>query len=200
MTEFRERPLRRGVTLSAVLAEQSAMRVFVFVARDAIQNGLLRWQAGVPLDRFYFAVLLIDPTQKMGGGQTVFRLRIRIVFELSESDARQRRMIHHGQPFLNTTMFTVALAATAHIGVEGRRLALQECCVVRMAENATGSLNSLAGRVAGGAIVFQKSVALGESTGTGHSLPSRFVPDPGTHVAGMISKKVKPKKQCNKEY
>jgi hypothetical protein len=108
-------------------------------------------------------------------------------------------MIHQSQLFAKTAMFVVALAATAHVGVEGRRLALQERCVVRVADDATGRLDSFDGRVAGSAVVFQKCVALGERTGTGHALPSRFVQDAGALASGMTSQKIKPSKQRHEQ-
>jgi len=104
-------------------------------------------------------------------------------------------VIHHSQLFAKTAMFVVALAATAHVGVEGRRLALQERLVIRVADNAVGGLDSFDRRVAGGAVVFQKRVGLGERTGTGHALPGRFVQDAGALASGMTSQKVKPRKQ-----
>ena len=44
MAEFRERPLRRGVTLGAVAAEQTMMPILALVARGAIQQQLLTLQ------------------------------------------------------------------------------------------------------------------------------------------------------------
>src|ERR1035437_1145547 len=117
MAELRNRPLFGAMALRAVLAEQSEVPVFVRVASGAIQNHLLRRQAGAPLLGSCVAVLLIDPTQEVCGGEPVFRLGVGIVFELPEADARQRRMIHQSQLFAKTTMFAVALAATAHVGV-----------------------------------------------------------------------------------
>lgn len=92
-------------------------------------------------------------------------------------------------------MFAVALAATAHVGMERRRLALQERGVIRVADNATGGLDSFAGSVAGSTVVFEKCMGLGEGTGTGHALPGRFVQDPGALVAGMTSQEIKSRKQ-----
>ena len=92
-------------------------------------------------------------------------------------------------------MLDVAVSARADVGMEGRRLALQERLVVRVADDATGGFNSFDGRVAGSAVVFQKRMALGEHTGTGHALPRRLVQDPGAHASGMTSQEVKPSKQ-----
>jgi hypothetical protein len=108
-------------------------------------------------------------------------------------------MIHQSQLFAKTAMFVVALAATAHVGVEGRRLALQERLVIRVTDNATGSLDSFDGRVARGAVVFQKRVGLGERTGTGHALPGRFVQNAGALASGMTSQEVKPRKQHHEQ-
>jgi hypothetical protein len=108
-------------------------------------------------------------------------------------------MIHQSQLFAKTTMFAVALAATAHVGVKGARLALQERCVIRVTDNATGGLDAFDGCVAGSAVVFQKRVGLGKRTGTGHALPGRFVQHPGALAAGMTSQKVKPRKQRHEQ-
>lgn len=199
MAEFGNGPRDRAVTLRAVLPEQSHVPVFVRVARGAIQNHLLRRQASAPLLSFYIAVLLIDPAHEVCGGEAVFRFGVGIVFELPQAEARQRRMIHHSQPFVKPAMFAVALAATAHVGVEGRRLALQERGVIRVADDATGGLDSFAGRVARGTIVFQKRVGLGERTGTSHALPGRFVQHPGAFVAGMRAQEVKRRKQRHEQ-
>ena len=199
MAEFGNGPCDRAVTLRAILPEQSAMPVLVPVASGAIQNRFLRRQAGAPRLGSSVAGFLIDPAQEVCGGQAVFSFGVGIVFELPEADARQCRMIHRSQSFAKTTMFAVALAATAHVGMEGRRLALQERGVIRVADNATGGLDSFAGRVAGGAVVFQKCVALGERTGTGHALPGRLVQDAGAHAAGMTSQEVKSRKQRHEQ-
>lgn len=175
MAELRNGPSDGAVTLRAVLAEQSEVPVLVPVASGAIQNHLLRRQVGAPRPRRSFAVILIDPAQEVRGGQAVFRLGIGIAVELPQADTRQRPVIHQSRPFVKTAMFAVALAATAHVGVEGRRLALQERCVIRVADNAVGSLDSFDGRVAGRAVVFQKGVGLGKRAGSGHALPGRFV-------------------------
>ena len=195
MAKFGNGPFRGRVALRAVLPEQSNVAVFVSVASGAIQNHFLRRQASVPLSRCYLAVLLVDPAHEVCGRQTVFRFGFGIAFELAEAEARQRRMIHQSQLFAKTAMFVVAFAATAHVRVEGRRLALQERCVVRVADNATGSFDSFDGRVARGAVVFQKRVALGERTGTGHALPGCLVQDACALAAGMISQEVKSRKQ-----
>jgi len=92
-------------------------------------------------------------------------------------------------------MFDVAISTRADVRVEGRRLALQECLVIRVTDNATGGLDSFDGCVAGSAIVFQKCVGLGERTGTGHALPGRFVQNTGAYAAGMTAQEVKPRKQ-----
>lgn len=60
------------------------------MTRGAIQNRLLRSQVGAALPGFIFAVLPIDPAQEVGGGKAVFRLGVRIAFELPKADARQR--------------------------------------------------------------------------------------------------------------
>ncbi len=104
-------------------------------------------------------------------------------------------MIHQSGFLVKTAMFAVALAATAHVGVKGRRLALQERRIVRVADDAVGRLDSFDGRVAGRAVVFQKLVALGERTGAGHPLPGRFVKYPGALASGMRLQKVKRCKQ-----
>jgi hypothetical protein len=109
-------------------------------------------------------------------------------------------MIHQSQLFAKTAMFAVALAATAHVGVKGRRLALQERCVIRVADNATGGFDSFDGRVAGGTVVFQKRVSLGERTGAGHSLPGRFVQHPDALASGMTSQEVKRRKQRHEQH
>jgi hypothetical protein len=119
--------------------------------------------------------------------------------ELSQADARQSRMIHQSQLFAKTAMFVVALAATAHVGMEGRRLALQERCVIRVADNATGGLDSLTGRVTGGAVVFQKRMRLGQLSGEGHALPGRFAQHAGTFATGMTSQEVISAKQRHED-
>ena len=165
------------------------------MATGAIQNHLLRRQVGAALPGFFFTVLLVDPAHEVCGSQTVFRLGIGIALELPESDARQGDVIHFRRARDMPLMLDVAVSARADVGMEGRRLALQERGVVRVADNATGCLDAFDGRVARGAVVFQKRVALGERTGTRHALPRRFVQDSGALAAGMTSQKVKPCKQ-----
>ena len=87
MAELRNGPCDGAVTLRAVLAEQSEVPVLGPVTCGAIQYHLLRRQAHAPRPRVYFAVWLIDPAQELYGGQAVFRLVIRVAFELPQPDA-----------------------------------------------------------------------------------------------------------------
>ena len=87
MAELRNGPCDGAVTLRAVLAEQSEVPVLGPVACGAIQYHLLLRQAGASQPGCYLAVWLIDPAQELYGGQAVFRLGIRIAFELPQPDA-----------------------------------------------------------------------------------------------------------------
>lgn len=70
-------------------------------------------------------------------------------------------MVHLRRPLVQTPMFTMALAATAYIGVKGCRLALQDCGVVRVTDNTVGGLYAFDRSMTGGAVVFQKPVCYG---------------------------------------
>lgn len=199
MAELRNGPFCGRVTLRAVLAEQSEVPVLVPVATGAIQNHLLRRQVGAALPGFFFAGLLIDPAQEMCGRQTVFCVGVRITLELPESDAREGDVIHFCSARDKPLMLDVAIGARADVGMEGRRLALQECLVVRVADDATGGLDSFDGCVAGSAVVFQKRVALGERAGTRHALPRRLVQDAGAFSSGMSAQEIKSRKQHHEQ-
>lgn len=83
--------------------------------------------------------------------------------------------------------------------MERRRLPLQKGLVVGVANNAVAGFDTLNGRVTGRAVMFQKPVRLGERTGTGHALPSRFAQHSGAFAAGMISQEVKRAKQRHEQ-
>lgn len=148
------------------------MPVLVRVATRAIQGHLFGSDQRVaclgPLAR----TVLLDPADQL----VVYLSSLTVggVFgQLVQSEPRQRQVIHLRWPPIYALMLEVTLAASLDVGMKRGRLALQQCLIVRVADGAIDGLHALDRRVAGGAVVFQRSVRSGERAGAGLPPPGR---------------------------
>ncbi len=115
-------------------------------------------------------VVLRQPCDKTLGSLMTFGIDRRIA-QLVKTETRENRVVHVGRALGTSTMFQMALATTADVGVEGRGLALKQGLVVGVADDALCCFNSFAGCVAGGAIVFKRRVRFGKLARTRQTLP-----------------------------
>ena len=162
VAEFRDRPLRGGVTLGAVVAEQSQMPVFGLMAGRAVE---LRF---FPLElrrgRGRSAAFAADePGHEVGAS---FFLGDRRVMHLSQADLRESDVIHLCRTRNPTLMFEMARVAGSDVGVKRARLALENGEVIRVTDDAALRLDPLHRRVTGGAVVSEESVRLRQLPGT----------------------------------
>lgn len=99
-------------------------------------------------------------------------------FELAQPDLGQRHMIHVGGVPFDSSMLEMTLATASDVGMEHGRLTIQKRFVVSVAGDALRRFRPLDGRMARGAVVFQKSVRGGQVTGTGLTLPGHGLRKP----------------------
>ena len=164
MAIFGDRPLGGGVALRAVVSEQTAMPVFRRVAGRAVEQRLL----ALELRRVRRLGTLFEPCD-----ERIARLigRGRSLLDLLQADTREGRVIHLCRARDSPLMFEMAGSAGTDVGVKGARLALEDGCVVGVADDAVLCLDTLHWRVARGAVVFEKGVRLRQLAGRYHVLP-----------------------------
>lgn len=164
MTKFGDRPLRCGVTLAAVAAEQSAVSVLGLMARRAIEQRLF-W---LELRRMQCLVPSVHPADER---VTFWIVRCGSVLDLTQADARERDVIHLRRAGHTPLVFEMAGHARGDFAVKGGRLALEDGLVVGVTHNAFARNHALDRRVAGRAIILERGVSLRQLSGTDHVLP-----------------------------
>ncbi len=86
-----------------------------------------------------------------------FLIRI-IDLGLPNTDLRKDRMVHSGWPLVAPPVLRVTILARPDVRMKRRRLALEQCLIVGMTGNTVDRIDSGHRRVAGGTVVFKRSV------------------------------------------
>ena len=151
--EIRERPLSRDVTLRAIVAKEALVPVLGLVATGAIQQCFSRLELRVERH----PVRLLQP-----GNQGIpRRIMLRVgVLDLPDSDPGQGGVIHFRIGSHPALVFTMTGNTLPNIPMEGARLPLEDGDIIRMADDAVFCFNAINGRVAGGAVIFEKGMWL----------------------------------------
>ena len=158
--EFRNRPLRCGMTTRALRPHQLGVHSLALslgrVATRAVQKGFLGGDFGVILRRRPDASPLAQPLHQLRGKWLAWvALTARLQF--AQADARQGHMIHLRGPRA-ALMLGMAGRATADVGMKGGRLHGEQRLVVGVTADAAVGFHTFTRRVASGTIVFQKGV------------------------------------------
>ena len=168
MAEIRESPFRSDMALRAVIAKQAEVPVFGGVARRAIQQCFLRLQmaegelrrhadfSGLGFVQLWRASGFIEPAFNLCNVGTAL---LWLAFELFDADACECNVIHLRRPCYRSLVFEMAGGTLPDVGVESTRLALQDCKIVGVANDAVLRLDAFHRRVAGGAVAFEESMA-----------------------------------------
>lgn len=124
MAEIRDRPVRRQVTLNAIVSKEPVMRVLGAMTRFAVEHGFKRRDAWMSGWRFASRLVVIDPgTQPLIGLITLFRNLT--LFDLPQSNLGKSLVVHVGRSLLDALVFRMAFGAARDSGVKGRRLTLE---------------------------------------------------------------------------
>ena len=142
------------------------MPVLGLVTCRAVQEGFFR--AKVSIRRLRVAAALLEP--EFDVRRVRLRLR-RLVLELLETDARERDVIHFRGAWDSSLMFQMTRGARRDVSVKGSRLALKDGFVAGMANDAVLRFDAFQRRVAGSAVIFEKSVPLRQVAGNDHVPP-----------------------------
>ena len=109
-----------------VLTEEFVVPVLAGVAGRAIQDRLLRGKARMAFRPVARGLVSADPVEEVFPHPFVFTVWRVVGFQLAEADPGQRQVVHVGRTLVDSPMLDVAFAATADVGVERGRLALQQ--------------------------------------------------------------------------
>ena len=166
VAEFRDRPFGGGMALGAVVAEQAGVAILRLVARRAIEPLLLALELRGRRRRGT-ARALHEPR-----GESVARFIWLggLGRHLSLANAREGDVIHFCRAGDSALVFEMTGGAGGDVGVKGGGLALEERCVVGVADDAVFRLHAFHRRMAGGAVVFEKRVRLRQLAGTDRAL------------------------------
>ena len=189
VAELRDGPRCGPVTLGAIRTEQLPVAILVTVAGVAVHGSFAQGDGGVGRGRR--GASLHESGEALGRGARA-RITCGRTVELPPAQTYEQRMIHPRRPLLDPLMLDVAHGARGHISMKPRRLPLQQRLVVGMTRDAVHRLHPAHGGVAGGAVVLQKGMRLGQRTRAGQALPGHRVQQARSLAAGVAAQEEKP--------
>ena len=156
-------PLRSGMTSRAIFPEKPGMTILCGMASSAIERSLQRGGAGRRHGSGAYPILdALGSNASFASG--------RLAGECGKADARKCGVIHRHRSDAASAVLRMTFDATANVGMESRRLPLQQVLIIRVADDAVHRLDTFARSVAFRATVLQKSVSQGEVAGADEAL------------------------------
>ena len=169
MPKCRNGPLSDAVTLRAVLAKVSPMRIFCAVAAYAIEHSRLlakpRMGCGQRSCHGYgFAGAWVNPIGERGRHTRIQRAHTGGT-KIPMTDSREPGVIHHRGHPQTALVLHMATAANLNVAVKRRGRTLQQRSLIRVTGNAFVGIYTDDGRMARPALIGQKEVALRQRPG-----------------------------------
>ena len=153
MSEIHDRPLGRAMALRAVRAEERPVAILGLVTAGTVEQCL----AALQLWRERQWIAALEPGDQL---HARFVMLCRGGLDLPQPDARKGNMIHLRRPSDPALVLDMAPAARGDVGVKDSRLALENCDVVGVTDDAVLRFNARHARVASRAVVLEEGVAL----------------------------------------
>lgn len=166
------RPCGRAVACRAVVSEDLDVRVGGLVAARTVQQRLLVSHA---VGKREVARQRLGPVCLEVREQLRPLMTLRGPIEPSHDDVGQSRMVHTTQAAAGVVFLVAghAVVRAGDVGMECRRLSLDQDGLVCMAGHASRVLHALHRRVARRTVLFEKRMCAGQGARRGHVLPRR---------------------------